>query len=168
VLVPALQSLFQWLHETPLAALMRQNVLLFPWVECIHVLAVTLVVGSISIVDLRLLGVASRNRPVTALVREVLPLTWSAFALAVMSGATLFSSHATGYANNLQFQTKMTLLAMAGLNMLGFHYLTYRDVAVWNESRTTPWKARFAGALSLLLWIGVVTCGRWIGFTDVK
>jgi hypothetical protein len=168
VVTSSLHSLFQWLHETALAAQIRQNEVLFPWIECVHVLAVTLVVGSISIVDLRLLGLASLNRPVTALVREVLPFTWSVFAVAALTGATLFSSHATGYAGNFPFQMKMSLLVLAGVNMLGFHLLTYRSVASWNDARMTPWTAKLAGAVSLLLWIGVVTCGRWIGFTDVK
>jgi len=60
---------------------------------------------------------------------------------------------------------KMVLLLLAAINMLLFHLVTYRSVARWNESLRTPVGARCGGGFSVLLWIGVVACGRWIGFT---
>jgi hypothetical protein len=160
-----LDALFKWLFETPVAVTIRENESLFPWVEAVHVLAITLVIGSISVVDLRLLGFASRERAVTVLTRQVLPWTWAAFALAVITGAALFSSNAVNYAHNFYFQGKMVLLLLAGLNMLTFHFLFSRDIAHWDTRLPPPAGARFAGAASLLLWIGVVGFGRWIGFT---
>ncbi len=59
----------------------------------------------------------------------------------------------------------MTLLLLAGVNMLLFHFLTYRGVAGWDEQRVTPRSARIAGLLSLAFWTGVIVFGRWIGFT---
>src|SRR5262249_21748680 len=115
--------------------------------------------------DLRLLGVASRNRPVTRLIREVLPVTWSAFAVAALTGGTLFTSNAVEYAKNFPFQMKMVLMALAGLNMLAFHFVTYRSVATWDEAARPPPAARLAGACSITLWLGIVAFGRWIGFT---
>jgi len=76
-----LQELLQELHDTPLADTIRANALAFPWLESIHVLAITLVLGSIAVVDLRLLGLASVNRPVSTLIRQVLSITWIAFAI---------------------------------------------------------------------------------------
>ena len=155
----------QWLYDTPLADAIRANELLFPWFESVHVLAITMVLGSIAIVDLRLLGIASRNRPVTRLIREVLPVTWIAFAVAVLTGGTLFASNAVNYAHNLPFQMKMLLMVLAGVNMLVFHFITYRSVATWDESVPTPFAARFAGGFSITLWLAIVAFGRWIGFT---
>ena len=63
-------------------------------------LALTLVVGSIAIVDLRLLGVASRGRPITKLMRDVLPITWIAFLGAMITGLMLFISQANIYMGN--------------------------------------------------------------------
>jgi len=160
-----LETCLQWLHETPLAETIRSNALLFPWVESVHVLAITLVVGSIAAVDLRLLGVASRSRAVTQLIRDILPLTWVAFAIAVLTGITLFTSNAIQYAHNGPMQVKMSLLVIAGINMLVFHLVTYRSVSAWDEAPRAPLPVRLAGATSLLLWIGVVAFGRWIGFT---
>jgi hypothetical protein len=138
---------------------------LFPWIECVHVLAITFVVGSIAAVDLRLLGLASRDRRFSRLNAEIVPLTWAAFAIALVSGGLLFSSKAVQYAANLSFELKMALLLLAGLNMSVFQLLTFRGVSVWDIGPATPVRAKIAGALSLSIWTGVVICGRTIGFT---
>jgi hypothetical protein len=160
-----LDAFFHWLHETAFAAAIRTSSLLFPWIESVHVLAIALVVGSIAAVDLRLLGLASRARPITRMVHDILPLTWTAFAIAVLTGAALFSSNAIQYAHNGPMRLKMLLLAIAGINMLVFHFVTYRSVAAWDEAPRTPLPVRLAGAVSLALWVGVFAFGRWIGFT---
>ncbi len=159
------QNFFQWLYDTPLAEMVRANELLFPWFESVHVLAITLVFGSIAIVDLRLLGITSRNRPVSRLIREVLPVTWCAFAVAVITGGTLFTSNAVAYSHNFPFQMKMVLMLLAGLNMVVFHLVTYRGVSQWDDAPRTPFAARFAGGFSIAVWLGIVAFGRWIGFT---
>ncbi|HEV7714957.1 MAG TPA: DUF6644 family protein [Steroidobacteraceae bacterium] len=159
------ENLFQWLYDTPLGGTIRANELLFPWVESVHVLAITLVLGSIAIVDLRLIGVASRNRPVSKLIREVLPVTWVAFTIAVLTGGTLFISNAVEYAHNFPFRMKMLLMLLAGINMLVFHMVTYRGISQWDEAQRTPRSARFAGGFSIFVWLGIVAFGRWIGFT---
>ncbi len=160
-----LKDFLEWLQATDIGTAVRENGYLFPWVESIHVLAIVLVVGSIAIVDLRLLGIASRRRAVSKLTAEVLPFTWIAFAVAALTGATLFSSNAVKYFDNGPFRAKMILLILAGLNMIAFHLVTWRGVEKWDTSPSTPAAAKAAGALSISLWIAVVACGRWIGFT---
>ena len=161
----ALEDFLAWLTATPVAVAIRENDVLFPWIESVHVLAIVLVVGTISIVDMRLLGWASLDRAMTRLMRDVLPWTWSAFAVAVVTGSLLFSSRAPDYAHNFFFQGKMVLLMVAGLNMAIFHAIGIRDVARWDTNRKTPAVAKVAGAVSLTLWIAVIAFGRWIGFT---
>jgi len=162
----ALDPLFQWLYATAAGVVIRENESLFPWLESIHVLAIALVVGSIAIVDLRLIGVSSLDRAVTRLTKDVLPLTWIAFAVALLTGVLMFISNAVNYAHNFYFQIKILLLVLAGINMLFFHFVVGRDVDSWGVSaQTTPLRARVAGGTSLLLWVGVVAFGRWIGFT---
>ena len=152
------------LSHTDLAVAIQTSAWLFPTIETVHVIALTLVVGSISMLDLRLLQVASRDRSVSELTADVLPWTWMSFSVAAMSGALLFSSKAPTYAANWPFRVKLMLIACAGINMVAFHVITYRTVHHWDTART-PAAAKIAGALSLLFWIGVVACGRWIGFT---
>jgi hypothetical protein len=164
----SISHFFVWLHGTTFATAIRDGDSLFPWIESVHVLAVTLVVGSIAIVDLRLLGVASVHRSVSSVSADVLPFTWTAFGFAVLTGAALFTSHAVGYAQNLQFQMKLLLLVLAGVNMLTFHLIMGRGTGRWSEAGVAPWQGKVAGLISLALWIGIVTLGRWIGFEAVR
>ena len=157
-------GVFSWLENTQIATAIRESTWMFPTIETVHVFAIVLVVGTVMIVDLRLLHVSSRDRSVTELTREVLPWTWAAFALAALSGGLLFTSSALKYVNNLPFRFKMLLLLLAGVNMVVFHRLTSRSIAGWDRS-VPPTQARVAGGLSLLLWFGVISLGRWIGFT---
>jgi Family of unknown function (DUF6644) len=130
----------------------------------IHVTAIAIVVGMIAIVDLRLLGLASRKSAVTALCREALPWTWAAFAVSAITGAILFLAQPVKYFGNFAFQMKFALMALAGVNMLVFQLITYRDVAAWDRDGTIPLAARLAGAISLLSWIAVVAYGRWTAY----
>src|SRR4051812_8114496 len=104
-----LKSFCQWLENTAVASFVSQSTWAFPTVETIHVFALVVVVGTIAIVDLRLLNVASRNRPVTQVSNDVLPVTWSAFGLAVLTGGLLFSSKASHYLDNWPFRIKIGL-----------------------------------------------------------
>ena len=158
-------SFLQSLQDTPIATAIREGDALFPWIECVHVLALTLVIGSIAMVDLRLLGLRSRERGVAETTAEVLPITWSAFVFALISGAMMFASNAVAYAHNAFFQAKMALLVFAGLNMLGYHFVVGRNAASWHSGVSTPLEARLVGGASLALWIAIAACGRWIGFT---
>jgi hypothetical protein len=155
-----------WLQATPVAQAIAENEILFPWIESVHVLAIVLVVGTISIVDLRLLGVASRDLTVRRLMRDIIPYTWGAFAVAVVTGALMFSSDAVHYAHNFFFRGKLVLLALAGLNMVVFHFVGIGDIERWDVGTgRPPIAARAAATISLLVWIAVVAFGREIGFT---
>ena len=153
-----------WLEGTSPAMAISESSWLFPGIETVHVLAIALVVGSITMVDLRLLGINLRERPAGDLMAEVLPWTWVSFAVAVCSGAALFSSNAGHYWSTVPFRAKMLVLALAGLNMLAFHATIHRTVDVWGREARTPRAAKVCGGISLALWIGVVSLGRWIGF----
>jgi hypothetical protein len=156
------------LEHTSLATAMRGELggeWLFPIVETLHVISLAMVFGSIVMVDLRLLGAASRNSAVSKLSHEVLPYTWGAYICAVVTGTLLFISKAHVYFYNLQFQLKFLCMFLAGVNMLVFHFGAYRHVREWDERHPPPRTAQLAGALSITLWIGVIFFGRWIGFT---
>jgi hypothetical protein len=163
--MPLFAGLISYLENSALADNIRENDLLFPLIESVHVVAICLVVGSILAVDLRLLGLASLNRPVSRVSHGILPLTWGAFVVAVASGGLLFISNATKYLGNGFFVAKLCLIAAAGLNMAMFHFISAKDLPRWENDRRPPLPARLAGGVSIVLWIAVVACGRWIGFT---
>jgi hypothetical protein len=159
------EQFLQWLQDSSIATAIRECETAFPWIECVHVLALTVVIGSIAIVDLRLLGLASRDRGVAQTTAGVLPVTWTAFVFAVTSGGLMFASNATVYAHNVYFQFKMALIAVAGINMAVYHLFLNRGVDTWHTPALTPLRARVVGGLSLCLWIAIAAFGRWIGFT---
>jgi uncharacterized membrane protein len=155
-----------WLENSSPAVAIAESEWLFPTIETVHVLALTMVFGSIAMLDLRLLGLANRSRGVRQLSEEILPWTWTAFVIAAISGVLMFISAATKYFDNIPFRIKILLLALAGLNMAVFQTTGYRSVAAWNDDVKTPRPARIAAGFSIALWIGVVFAGRWIGFVD--
>ena len=153
------------LENTSIATAIREGESLFPWIECVHVLALTLVIGSIAIVDLRLIGLASRDRGVAQTTASVLPVTWTAFVFAVLTGGLMFASNATTYAYNFYFQVKIALIAVAGINMAIYHLFMHTGADAWHTPALTPVRARIVGCVSLSLWIAIAAFGRWIGFT---
>lgn len=152
-----------WLQNQPFAQAIAQGTWEFPWLETLHVLAISLVVGSVAIMDLRLLGVG-QQRPVSQVLSASLPWTWCAFAVGVTAGSLLFCSKAVTYYGDLPFRIKMVCLGIAGLNMLVFHAVTARGMEAWDRG-PPPLAARLAGGISLTLWVVIVASGRWIGFT---
>jgi hypothetical protein len=142
----------------------RENEMAFPWIESVHVLAVAIVIGSIFIVDARLIGFRSYRQNASGVISELLPYTWTAFALAVLTGAMMFCSDAVRYGNNQLFQAKVIALALAGANMGIFHATEFRRIANWDIVLTPPSGARVAGISSIAIWTAVVFLGRWIAF----
>ena len=161
----SVDGLLAALDNTDLASLVRGDwQWAFPIIETFHVISLALVFGSIVMVDMRLLGLASRNSSVSKLSAEVLPYTWIAFVLAAITGSILFVSNPRIYFHNPQFDLKFLCMFLAGVNMVVFHFGAYRHVLQWDNRLPPPLAARVAGGLSILLWMGVIFFGRWIGF----
>jgi hypothetical protein len=154
-----------WLENTSVGTAIRQSTWLFPAIETLHVLATVIVVGSVTMLDLRLLNVAWRDRSIREVHEDVLPWTWSSFAVAAIAGSLLFSSSATKYYHNLPFRMKMVLLVLIAINAAFFETRTYRRIGNSNDEARISFGAKIAGAVGIVLWIAVVACGRWIGFT---
>ena len=152
------------LQTSGIALGIRDSLYWFPTLEAVHVVALSIVFGTILIVDLRVLGVASSKRIFRRVSGDALKWTWLAFAVAVVTGALMFASNAIVYFGNLSFRIKMVLIVLAGLNMLVFH-VTEGDSDAWHRHRPAPAIAKFCAILSLLLWVGVIGAGRTIGFT---
>ena len=161
----AVGEVINWLQTTQLSTTIRESDWLFPAIECVHVIAFVTVVGSISVVDLRLMGLASKGRRIDETIESLLPITWIAFAIAAVAGLLLFVSKPITYTQNFFFLGKMLLLAAAGANMLIFHRFVEHRAAGQTVGSTPPLAARASGLASLALWIAIVAFGRWIGFT---
>src|SRR5262252_3741743 len=153
------------LESSGLATKIRDSLYLFPLIESTHVLGLSMVFGTIAIIDLRLLGIASTRRPFSRIASDVLKWTWLAFALTVVTGLLMFITNAGVYYNNFFFRSKMAVLAVAGINMLMFELTAGRRLNQWDKNPAAPRSGKMVAVVSLVLWITVIFLGRWIGFT---
>ncbi len=160
-----LNSFAQSVHESGLAEWMRSSLKAMPVVESIHVFCVALIFGTILIVDLRMLGYPDTKRSWTKTYRELIKVTWGAFAVAVVTGVMMFAPNAITYVGNTAFRLKILTLVVIGINMGIFHLVMERNVGKWDKDVRAPFNVRLAGALSIVLWITVIFLARWIGFT---
>ena len=156
-------GLLAWLAATPLSETMRTATWAYPVVEIVHIAAFSVLVGSVVLFDLRVLG-WGRTLPVAALAQHLLRWALASALLVAAAGLLLFSAHPLELADNPVFLLKLGLIALAGLNALVFHLLPYRTVAHWERERAAPLAARLGAVLSILLWLGVITCGRLLAY----
>ncbi len=158
--MPAALALCHWLELSWIGAGVRQSLWAFPAIETVHLLGMAALLGTVATFDLRLMGAMLCEQPIHVVARRILPWAWSGFALQVITGGLLFSSEAVHMYANPAFRVKMVLIVLAGIHALIFHIAVLR-----RKHRTIPpAAAKIAGVTSLLLWIGVVAAGRWIGF----
>jgi len=132
--------------------------------EGTHLIVLMLFAGTILVVDLRLLGVTFRKTRVSVVSDAILPLTVFSFVLVVLSGLGLLFAKPLFYYHNVWFRAKMIFLALALLNILIFHGQTQRTLDSWDSDARPPRAARIAAAGSLIAWVLVITCGRFIPY----
>jgi len=157
-------SLATWLQNTEVSVAIRESRLLFPLIEGTHVLTLALSVGTIVVLDIRLLGWGMRATPVSEVFEKL--RTWSLFGFALMflTGGLLFWSEPVLCVTKTSFLIKLGLLPLAGINALAFDRTVYPSVAGWDTSAILPGRAKFAGGASLALWFGIIFCGRWTAY----
>jgi hypothetical protein len=136
---------------------LNNNEWAFPLAECIHIAAMALSVGTIVLVDVRLLGVGMLRQTAAQILADTELWTLAGLAVVIASGLTIFSSDPVAYLNNKAFLFKMGMLLVA----LVYNYTIHRVVARRNPSAMA---ARVAGALSLVLWSSLVFSAIFIAF----
>ena len=160
-----LSPLWQGLENSSLGQYIASSTWAFPTIETLHVISFVVVLGTIVVMDVRMLGLTTTGYPLTRLSKDTLKLTWIAFICAAITGSLLFISKATSYAINPYFLRKMICMALAGANMIVFEFLTWRSVKNWDTGVMIPTATKLAGALSIVFWTLVVFFGRTVGFT---
>src|SRR3977135_1892325 len=148
-------AFFEQLAESPWSVGLHESELAYSIIESFHVWSLCLFFGMTVMFDLRLLGWTMRKVPASEVIRRLQPWTIAGFVLMVISGSLLVLAIPVRSYQNIFFRTKMLLLLLAGLNVLIFHSRGFPSVAKWDADATPPRTARIAGALSLVLWIGV-------------
>lgn len=151
------------LEMAPIAVAMRHSLWLYPIVEIVHISGFVVLVGSIVVLDLRLLGL-SREIAARQLARHVLPWTFGAFFVIVPTGLLMFITHASDLIANRAFQLKLMLIGLAGVNAAVFHTGAFSSVSKWDVAVAPPGRVRVHAAVSLVLWAGVIACGRLLAY----
>ena len=134
--------------------------------ESLHLMGVALLVGAITLTDLRLLGF-SRVLPVTLTEKYLLPWVWAGFAIVVFSGVSMFITDGSIFLENPFLLSKLVLIVLAGLNAGFFQFRVHRGVAAWDTQQPSPVVARLCAALSIGFWFLAVACGRLIAYPEL-
>jgi Family of unknown function (DUF6644) len=144
----------KWLQSTSLGHAVASTLWAYPYVQLIHFSGLSLWVGTIVILDLRLLGLTLRGQSVTELADQLFPWKWTGLGIAVIGGISLFSATATTYFRNPAFRVKFPLV-LAGV---AYHLLfVQHNIGKWGRNRSMPIQARIAGFFDLAIWLGVIT-----------
>lgn len=160
----SLLSFFEWLAQTRASVAMAESVWAFPIVESVHVLTLCLFLGMAVILDLRLLSLVMRDVSVSEVATRLLPWTTAGFVVMIISGVLTFLNAPVRYYENIFFRIKAVALLLAGLNVWVFHSGIWLKVSDWERDAVTPFRARLAGILSLVLWACIVVTGRMIAY----
>ena len=155
-----LLEFFQWCETLWLGRVVVESLWLFPVIEAVHLLALSVLGGAILILDLRLLGTGLKHRRPEELWRESRPYLIGAIVVMIATGVPLFLSEAIKCYYSNSFWVKMTTLPFA----IAFAF-TLRARVVRDDVRNTARRQKLAGALSIALWLTVAAAGRWIGFS---
>lgn len=159
-----IESFLGWVGGTAWSVALLESYWVWPLVESTHVVMIALFVGTAAMNDLRLMGASFGTVPASEFTGKLLTLTRLGFAVMVVTGLLLFYSSPLRYYHNLFFRLKLILLAVAGLNIWFFHGRIHRRVAEWDTDSVPPKAARWAGAVSLVAWGGIVVAGRMIAY----
>ena len=151
-----------WLEGTGIANAIRTSIWMYPALETSHYIGLAFLVGGIMLIDLRVLGIGKRL-PLKSMI-GLLPWVWGGFIINLTSGTLIFIYGATNFGTNPSFWVKMTLMALAGLNALIFDLAARRSSDRWEATGEIPMFVKSIATLSFVLWLCVVTTGRWMAY----
>jgi uncharacterized membrane protein YhdT len=156
-----LLSFFQWVESTRMHDALATSSWAFAVIESMHLLGLSVIGGAVLILDLRFLGLGLRRQSINDVAREAQPWLIGSLIVMVVTGAALFVSEPTKCYYSFPFWWKMTSLAL----VLVFTFTVRRRIALADEVRVRPIWYKLVALVSLALWFGVGSGGRWIGFS---
>ena len=162
--VISIVELCHWIQNTAWATGFRQADLFFPLVEGTHILALSLSVGLILMLDVRLLRLGFQSEPVTRIMHQVMPWALPGFAIVFVTGVLMFLAQAESVYTNSYFRVKMLTIFLLGVNAAVFQFKYYPSLADWDATDAVPSGARAIAAVSLAFWMIVIACGRLMAY----
>jgi hypothetical protein len=164
----SLHTFTEWLANTPFSQLIQNVSWIIPAVQSVHIVCIAIVMGSVALIDLRLLGVTARSQSISNLTSRLLPWVWVALVILLCSGAILAIGEPVRSLENPAFQAKMLMLLCVGSLTFFFQRMVRSDTAFWELSPARRATAKLTAIVSLLLWVGIVFAGRWIAYMDTS
>ena len=149
----------RWLENTPWGITVRDSAWMYPVIQWIHFVGLSMWLGTSLTVDLRLMGVGKRRLTAAELSNSLFAWNWIAFSVAVLAGLLSFSAEATTYVQNTGFCLKLAVLTPLALI---WHLAVHKNVGTWTTTEQLSAIGKWAGFIELLLWISVVTAS--VGF----
>ncbi len=157
---------FEWLGNTSWSIAFHESRYVFLLVLMIHVLTLSVFVGTAFMIDLRLLGKTMTAVPVSQVIARLMPWTEAGFLVMIVTGSLLFYAAPVARYENIFFRVKMAALTMAVINVWLFRRNVYRRVGEWDLDPVPPRRVRMVGALSLALLALIITAGRMMAYQD--
>jgi hypothetical protein len=155
-----LPNFCNWLSNTPVSQKIQTVLWIIPAVQTVHILCVSIVISTMAMLDLRLVGLTGRAMSVSRAVSRWVPWAWGTLPIMLLTGCILIIGEPTRELMNPYFRAKMVMLAVV-VAITVVVYLRNKDASYWETRRIA---AKLAGLVSLLLWVGIVTAGRWIAY----
>jgi hypothetical protein len=162
----SLLRVVEWLGNTSWSIELHESRYVFLLVLMIHVLTISVFVGTAVMIDLRLMGKTMTRVPVSQVVARLLPWSELGFAVMVVTGTLLFYAAPLNRYENMFFRVKMGALVLAVVNVWWFRRTAYRRIHEWDVDPVPPRRVRMVGALSLLLLALIITAGRMMAYQD--
>ncbi|HME07819.1 MAG TPA: DUF6644 family protein [Bryobacteraceae bacterium] len=159
-------DIFQAVQDTEFFTAMRESALVYPIVLSLHLTCIAIFGGMILMTDLRLLGWAFQSVPVSDVVKQFRPFKTVGLIVMVSCGILLGGAKIVDYYDNPYFLIKMTLLLLVAVHAWVFHRDVYGNTQVIDRAPAIPAKAKAAAYLSLFLWLGIMSMGRWIAYYE--
>lgn len=144
----------------------RESALVYPTIMTTHLSCIALFGGMILMTDMRLMGLALKKYTVTEVVSGLRPWKRVGFCIMIAMGLLLAGSEAEKYYHNPFFWIKMSILCLVAVHALIFRPIVYNRTEEIDRSPVLPTRAKAAGVLSLVIWCGVLTFGRLIGYYE--
>ena len=160
----SLAEIFHWIQEIPAAVELRESALVYPIILSTHLSSIAIFGGMILTTNLRILGLIMTGTPVSQIYLGLRPWKRLGFVIMVTCGVLLAGCEADKYYPNPIFWTKLTLLALVFA-----HYLTFRGAVYANPKLLdagVPRIAKIAAVTSLLIWLSIMSAGRWIAYWE--
>jgi hypothetical protein len=161
----SLDDFCHWLAKTPVSVGIGDHAWITPLVQSVHILAVATLLGSALMMDMKVLGVIGSRESADSFARRYLGWIWACLALLLLTGALLITGEPKRSLENPIFVLKMALLIVVAGLTVAFHW-PLRALGLFERSAPARLLGKAAAALSLLLWAGVVFCGRWIAYAQ--